>query len=168
VYSLNVPVPSEVSALASRLARELPQARPRSRGEHTFVLKRLTGEREARHTLVARAREELADTNPFQVRITGVDYFGQPTSGPGPVVYLAVDSPDLERLHYNLATTFDPVEGIEGQEYTPHVTVARDGAEQAAHRIAERSIEPIEWTVTKLVFYDGDRSQRTSRVSLSA
>lgn len=168
MYSLNVPVPSEVSSLASRLARDLPQARPRSRGEHTFALKRLTSDRQTHHTLVARAREQLVDTEPFQVRITAVDYFAQPTSGPGPVVYLTVDSPDLERLHYRLATIFDPVEGIEGEVYTPHVTVARGGAEQAAHRIAERSIDPFEWTVTELVFYDGDRNQRTSRVSLTA
>ncbi len=167
MYSVNVPVPSEVSALASRLARDLPRARGRPRGEHTLVVKRLVGEG-GDHQQVARARDVLADAPTFRVRITGIDLFARPTSGAGPVVYLAVESPGLERLHYRLASAFDPVEGIEGEAYVPHVTIARGGPERAAHRITDRQIDPIEWTASELVFWDGDRNQPAGRVSLPA
>lgn len=169
MYSLNVPVPVEVSRLASELARELPAARARGRGEHTLVAKRLgEGDGAAFGRLAARAREALTGTPAFEARVTGVDYFADAAAGPSPVVYLAVESPGLFALHRTLARTFDPVEGLEGEAYVPHVTVARGGSADAARRLAGRDVDPIEWTVTELEFWDAERGQPAGTVSLPA
>jgi hypothetical protein len=168
VYSLNVPVPGRVAALASDLARELPAARARSRGEHSLCVKRLdgTGTNMGYNRLAARSREALADQGSFEVSVTGVDCFERPAVGSGPVVYLVVESPELRRLHGQLAAVFPPVEGVEGPEYTPHVTVARGGSRRGAARVADHSVEPITWTVSELVFWDAASHRSVSTVSL--
>jgi 2'-5' RNA ligase len=169
VYSLNAPLPSSVTALAGRLARELPRARARPRGEHTLVLKRLgSGDHAAYARIEGRARDALRGTDPFSVRVTGVGQFETAVPGPSPVVYLAVESPELRALHERLCAAFDPVEGMEGDGYVPHVTVARGGDPAAARRLVDRDIEPVEWTVEELVFFDAERGQSVSRVSLPA
>ncbi|MEF8781542.1 MAG: 2'-5' RNA ligase family protein [Haloarculaceae archaeon] len=169
MYSLNVPVPVDVSRLASELARELPAARARGRDEHTLVAKRL-GEDDgaAFGRLASRAREALAGTPAFEARVTGVDHFAEAAAGLSPVVYLAVESPGLVSLHRDLARAFDPVEGLEGEAYVPHVTVARGGSVDAARRLADRDVDLIEWTVTELVFWDAERGERAGTVSLPA
>lgn len=167
MYSLNVPLPSAVPALATELAHDLPGARARTRGEHTLVAKRLgTGDRAAFQRLSARTREALAGAPTFEARVPEVDYFERPATGAAPVVYLAVESPGLEALHARLCEQFDPVDGIEGEDYTPHVTIARGGDVDAAERLAARDVEPIEWTVTELHFWDAERGQRAGTLSL--
>ena len=169
MYSLNVPLPSSVTQLASRLARDLPRARARPRGEHTLVVKRLGGGDHADYArLEARARDVLGGTVPFGVRATGVDCFETAVTGPSPVVYLAVESPELRALHERLCAEFDAVERMEGEAYVPHVTVARGGDPAAARRLVEREIEPVEWAVDELVCFDADRGQWVSRISLPA
>ncbi|MFC7133096.1 MULTISPECIES: 2'-5' RNA ligase family protein [Salinibaculum] len=169
MYSLNVPVPSEVSALAADLARDLPGARARTRGEHTLVAKRLgTGDRAAFQRLSARARDALTGAPAFAARVSGVDYFADPATGAAPVVYLAVESPGLRDFHERLCEQFDPVDGIEGDDYAPHVTIARGGSVDAAERLAVRDVDPVEWTVSELVFWDAERSQPAGTVSLPA
>ena len=168
MYSLNVPVPGRVAALASDIARELPQARARCRGEHTLCAKRLdgTGPERAYSRLEARAREALAGQPAFEVRVTGVGCFEAAVTGTTPVVYLAVESPELHRLHERLSAVFEPVESIEGPEYTPHVTVARGGSLSAARRVTARQVDPVTWTVTELSFWDAAHNQTVSTVSL--
>ena len=169
MYSLNVPLPSDVPALATELARALSGARARPRGEHTLVAKRLgTGDRGTFQRQAARARDALAGAPVFEVRVAGVDYFPDPATGAAPVVYLAVESPGLDALHERLCDTVDPVDGIEGESYVPHVTIARGGSLDAAERLAAREVDPIEWTVTELHFWDAERGQRAGTVSLPA
>ena len=169
MYSLNVPLPSSVTRLAGRLARELPQARARPRGEHTLVCKRLgEGGHAAYARLEARARETLTGTAPFEARITCVDCFETAVTGPSPVVYLAVESPALRALHERLCDEFDAVEEMEGEAYVPHVTIARGGDPAAARRLVERDIESVEWAVEELSFCDAERGQSVSRLSLPA
>lgn len=169
VYSLNVPLPSSVTQLAGRLSRELPRARARPRGEHTLVVKRLgDGDHAAYARLEARARDAVRGTAPFGIRITGVDCFETAVTGPSPVVYLAIESPELMALHERLCGAFDAVAEMEGEAYVPHVTVARGGDVEAAQRLVDREIEPIEWAVEELAFFDADRGQSVSRVSLPA
>lgn len=170
MYSLNVPVPAQVAALASDIARDLPEARARCRGEHTLCVKRLDGNGETAgySHLEARAREALAGQPPFEVRVTALEYFTEAITGSTPVVYLAVESPELRRLHDRLAEVFQPVEGIEGAGYTPHVTVARGGSLAAAERIIDRTVEPITWTVSELSFWDASHHQPVSTVALPA
>ncbi len=164
MYSLNVPVPSAVARRAGRVAARLPGARNRRRGEHTLVVKRLgeTGP----HRLSARAREVVSGHAPFGARVARIDRFDSPPVGSGPVVYLAVDSPAIETLHTELCDRFPPVADLEGDAYVPHVTVARGGDEAAIERVLG-PIEPIEWTVTELAVWDGQRDQPVEQVTLS-
>lgn len=169
MYSLNAAFPSSVPALAGDLAMDLPRARARPRGEHTLVVKRLgSGDHAAYARLEAQARDAVRGTAPFEVRVTGIEQFETAVTGPSPVVYLAVESPGLRALHERLCEAFDAVEGLEGDAYTPHVTIARGGDPAAADRLVERDIEPIEWTVEELVFHDAERGQPVSRLSLPA
>ncbi|QGN08001.1 2'-5' RNA ligase family protein [Halorhabdus sp. CBA1104] len=165
MYSLNVPVPSSVARLASELAREVPRAQERTRGEHTLVLKRLGQDRSVPR-LQAQIREYLAGQPPFEAQVTGIDYFANATNGPSPVVYLTVESPELRRVHAKLVAKFSPVEGMEGDDYSPHVTIARGGDRATTTGLAERSIEPITWTVSRLTVRDARRGEPASSVSL--
>lgn len=151
--------------MASDLAAEVPRARERSRGEHTLVVKRLEGDRSLPR-LTTQVREHLSGQPAFEARVTGLGQFTEAASGPSPVVYLAVESPELRRLHERLLDLFSPVAGMEGDEYTPHVTIARGGDPVATDRLCDRSIEPITWTVSRLTVRDARRGEPASSVSL--
>ena len=168
MYSLNVPVPGRVATLATDIARSLPDARARYRGEHSLCVKRLDGNGTdvTYSRLEARAREALADQPPLQVCVTGVDYFEETPMGSAPVVYLVVESPELRELHERLADVFPQVQHVEGERYTPHVTVARGGSMAAAERAADRQVGPVEWTVSELSFWDATQRAPVSTVSL--
>jgi len=184
VYSLNVPVPGRIVALAEDLAAEVAAGGAdtwsgaqsehawSARDEHTLVLKRLTdpdggdASRSLPH-FDDRVRDALAGTAPFGARVSRADYFAEAASGPSPVLYLAVESPELERLHGRLAETFDTVAGVEGPDYVPHVTVARGGSVAAAERVAG-PVSPVEWTVSELVFWDARYGEIAGRLPLPA
>ena len=121
---------------------------------------------DASHRIAARLREALAGTTPFRARVAGIEQFEEPTSGTGPVVYLAVESPGLRSLHERLCEAFPPVEDIEGEAYDPHVTIARGGDPDAARALVERQIEPIEWTVDTLTLLDAERNLPVTRLHL--
>ncbi|WP_336000812.1 2'-5' RNA ligase family protein [Halorientalis halophila] len=167
MYSLNVPVPSAVAALAGELATDLPTAHTRDRGRHTLGVKRLGGDGPSDYArLEARTREALTGTPTFEARVTGIEIFEAAPVGTSPVVYLAVESPGLRDLHLDLCAVFEPVDDIEGEGYTPHVTIARGGHAETAERVAAREIDPLEWTVDELVFWDSERIEPVSTVSL--
>lgn len=169
MYSLNIPVPAAVARLASDLAGDLPAARARPRGEHSLVVKRLgEGTATPYARLETRVRELLSGQPAFEARVTGIDLFRDPVAGAGPVVYLRVESPPLVALHRRLLSDFDPVDGMEGESYVPHVTVARGGSIERAEDLADRPIDPVDWDVTELVFWDSEHSQPVSRLSLPA
>ncbi len=159
MYSLNVPVPASVARLAADLAGETPTARARRRGSHTLVAKRLDAPSgpDAAHRLEARLRDALAGTPPFEARVDWLDTFTDPPAGPAPVLYLRVTSPGLLALHERLCDRFEPVDGLEGDAYVPHVTVARGGSADVAADLAGREVDPIGWTVDGLDFYDAER-----------
>ena len=161
MYSVNVPVPSEVTRLAVGLASNCLTAEPR-RG-HTLVAKRLPDERF--ESMARRARDALEGTPPFAAKVTDVDLFRDPPSGKAPVAYLVVESPELYRIHETLCAVFDPVEGFEGDEYDPHVTIARGGD---AGELVHEEIEPFEWTVERLAFWHPGRELEVETVSLPA
>lgn len=167
MYSLNAPVPSAVARIARELAAELPEARARARGDHTLLVKRLGEGTDGRPDhLVSRAREALAGTDPFEVRVTGVGCFEEPETGTGPVVYLAVESPALEALHRRLCETFEPVAHLEDEAYVPHVTVARGGTLANARDLLDRSIQPVSVEVSELVVRDARREFEAARIPL--
>ena len=168
MYSLNVPLPSEVARRAGEIARQLPQATPRERGEHTLLAKRLgSGQAAEYNRYEAAAREVLAGTAPFALRIDRIDCFAEAAAGPSPVVYLGVDSPGLVAVHDRLCDRFDPQPDLGGDDYVPHVTIARGGSIEAARTVCG-PIDPIEWTAEALEFYDAERGLAASRLSLPA
>ncbi|WP_247003930.1 2'-5' RNA ligase family protein [Halosolutus gelatinilyticus] len=166
MYSVNVPVPGRVRELADALYPEL-LGFDRVREDHSCLLKRL-GDADHVSRLQHRAHRALEGSPAVEAEITGIDYFDDPPLGSAPVVYLAVESPGLERIHANLAETFDAVDGLEGSDYVPHVTLARGGDSEVARRLADREIEPIRWTVSELEFWDGTYRLPVSRVGLPA
>ena len=166
MYSVNVPVPGRVRTLANELYPDLVGF-DTVREEHSCLLKRL-GEADHVAQLQHRAHRALEGSPAVEARITGIDYFADPPLGSAPVVYLAVESPGLESIHDTLTDAFEVVEGLEGEAYVPHVTLARGGDEATARRLADREIDPIRWTVSGLEFWDGTYKLPVSRVSLPA
>ncbi|WP_265109638.1 2'-5' RNA ligase family protein [Halosolutus halophilus] len=166
MYSVNVPVPGRVRELAADLYPSLVGF-DSVREDHSCLLKRL-GDADHVAPLQQRAHRALEGAPAVEAEITGIDYFAEPPLGSAPVVYLAVESPGLERIHADLADSFEPIEGLEGSDYVPHVTLARGGDSATAARLADREIEPIRWTVTELEFWDGTYKLPVSRIRLPA
>lgn len=167
MYSLNVPVPGAIAELAGQL-------RPRLLGfetvrdRQTLVLKRLGDLDHASFPPVEKAVRRALDGAPsVEAAVTGIEVFREPISGPAPVVYLAVDSPGLVRLHHRLADVVDPVEGLEGPDYVPHITLARGGdPEVDVDRLLDVEIDPVSWTVTRLEFWDATHEQPAGKIAL--
>ncbi|MFB6123082.1 MAG: 2'-5' RNA ligase family protein [Haloferacaceae archaeon] len=163
MYSLNVPVPGEVSKWASAHYPEL-SAFERVRERHSLTLKRFGSMERAR--LRERLAHVLSPAPAFEVRITGIDHFARPVSGPGPVLYFAVESPGLLRLHHRLVEAFGAIETLEGDDYTPHVTLARGGRVADAERLAGMDVEPITWTASGLDLWDTEYRETVARIPL--
>jgi len=166
VFSLNVPLPGAVRQRVESLrpalggfetVREVP----------TLVAKRF-GRRSAADwaCVESEARLALAGAPAFAVRLDGLDAFDPPVSGPGPVVYLTVESPGLAALHERLVEAFGAVAGLEGPDYVPHVTVARGGGPGDLEPLLDTPVEPVEWDVTELWFWDARHGERVGRVGL--
>ena len=163
MYSLNVPVPGRVARLASDL---FPYLAPfdRIRDRHTLVCKRFEASDPDR--LRERLRQTMGGAPAFEARITGVDFFERPPRGAAPVVYLAVESPGLEALHRRLVDEFGAIEGLEGDDYVPHVTLARGGDVADARAVASRQIASVEWTVSQMDLYDANFRESVASLSL--
>lgn len=184
MFSLNVPIPPAVGRLADDLQPKL-SGFDRVRNRHTLVCKRfgvadvtasagVSGSAAANgdantdddppprpaalDRLRDRLRRSLAPVDPFAVAVVGVDAFETPASGSGPVVHLVVESDALVRLHRRLCADYGAIEGIEGEAYVPHVTLARGGEPAAASRLVDAGVEfePIRWRVHALDLYDPD------------
>ena len=169
MFSVNVPVPGRVERLAADLRPAL-EGFDRIRDRHTLVLKRLDPDA-PRGELETEIRPALSGAPAFEARVASVGTFPDPVEGPGPVVYLAVESPGLREVHDRLVDAIGAVEGLEGGDYVPHVTLARGGGEAAAdalERLLATDVEPVAWTVNELVFWDARYGEVTGRVSLPA
>jgi 2'-5' RNA ligase len=161
--SLNVPVPGGVARLAADLAPQL-SVFASVRDQHTLVAKRFESGTPA--TVRARLRETVAPVPAFEARTDGLGVFETPPRGAAPVVYLAVESPGLRRLHEALVAAFGAVEGLEGPDYVPHVTLARGGSLAAARRLAETDVPDVTWTVSQLDVWDPDYREVVGRIGL--
>lgn len=169
MYSLNVPVPGAVSAFAWEIRSALTEFE-RLRDELTLVVKRLearsAGEFAAEERVI---RQELSGVAPFEIEITGLDMFDDPPAGPGPVLYLAVESPGVIALHEQLTTQFGALGNIEGASYVPHITIARGATESDnVDSILENYTYSYRWTVERLVFWDARREMPAGEVPLPA
>ena len=167
MLSLNVPLPGRVLA-SVEAARPALDGFASVRERPTLVVKRFGAvDRAEADRIESEARLVLADARPVEARVIGVGTFEEPPAGPGPVGYLAVDSPGLEALHGRLVEAFGAVPGLEGDDYVPHVTLARGGDPRAVEALADLDVEPVSWTVRELRFFDAGRGTRVGRVSLS-
>ncbi|WP_254821063.1 2'-5' RNA ligase family protein [Haloglomus halophilum] len=161
-YSLNVPVPSEVARLAAGLATECLTAEPRE--HHTMVLKRL-GEAEDYRRLIGQVRDLLDGTGPIPARVEGVDTFEAPPSGAAPVAYLDVHSRGLMNVHEACCDIVDPFgQVLEGDEYEPHVTIARGGD---AGQLRGRDAGPIDWDIERIDVWDAYHENVVESISLT-
>ncbi|WP_323677787.1 2'-5' RNA ligase family protein [Halorubellus sp. PRR65] len=168
MYSLNAPVPGQVRRLASDLHPQLVDF-AQYPSDHTLLAKRLDASTPSdRHRVQRRVRDALSGLPPFAVRIDDVDHFANPTSGTGPVVYLTVDSPGLRDVHDRLVDELGSIDGLGGDDYVPHITLARDGPQAAAERAATIDVDPIEWTVERLEFYDAHLEEPAGEIRLPA
>ncbi|WP_123622242.1 2'-5' RNA ligase family protein [Halorubrum sp. CSM-61] len=113
-------------------------------------------------------RPLLAGTDPFPVAVTGIDVFDAPASGSGPVLYLVVESDALVRIHRRLCGAYGAIEGIEGDEYVPHVTVARGGNPEpgVVAGLVGAEFEPIRWRVHALDLYDPEYREVAASIEL--
>ena len=162
-FSLNVPIPGRVHAVVADLEPALVDA-DRIRSPLSLVVKRL-GDRPS-HELDTRVRDRLRGAAPFEVAVTGVNAFREPAAGPGPVVYLSIAGPELHRIHGTLCETIDPVPGIEGTEYVPHITLARGLDPATLDRLQNAPIETTSWTVNELLIWDAEYDSPSSRIHL--
>jgi len=172
VFSLNVPLPGRVGRLAADLHPELSRFE-RIRDRHTLVAKRFDTDLDPDADSLPRLRERLrpllreAAPGPLDLRITGLDCFADPPRGTGPVLYLAVESPGLASLHRRLCDSFGVVAGIEGDDYVPHVTLARGGRIEDARDVVERrEIDPVSWTADELRVWDSRYREAAARIPL--
>jgi 2'-5' RNA ligase len=174
VFSLNVPVPGRVRRLAGELHPELA-AFGRIRDRHSLLAKRFDSGLDADADSLPRLRERLRPllrrsapaADGLDLRVTGIGYFERPPRGPGPVVYLAVESPDLRALHRRLCDAFGTVAGMEGDDYVPHVTLARGGSVADAADLAERRpVDPVAWTAGELRIRDSRYREDAARLPL--
>lgn len=167
MFSLNVP-------LSGRARERIESLRPALTGfgtvreRPTLVVKRFgrPSPGETAH-VESEARALLTGVPAFDVHLNGIEAFEHPPAGPAPVVYLAVESPRLERLHNRLVEAFGAIAGVEGEDYVPHVTLARGGDPEAVGGLTEIDVSPATWTVTELWFWDARRGERAGRVSLA-
>ena len=168
MYSLNVPVPGRVRRLANDLHPHLA-AFAHQPSDHTLLCKRLDASTPSeRHRVQRQVRDALGGLPPFALEVTGVDHFENPTSGTSPVVYLTVESPGLRDAHDRLVDALGAMPGLGGDDYTPHVTLARDSRLADAEAAASVDIDPIRWTASRLEFYDAHREEPAGEIRLPA
>ena len=192
MFSLNVPLPPAVDGIGNQLA-DSSASLGRIRTRHTLVCKRFADgdvpdpaelpdaagaaasidtpspPREAAlKRLCATLRAHLASTDPFDLALTGVDAFETPASGAGSVVYLVVESPPLVRLHRRLCAAFGAADGVEGDAYVPHVTLARGTDPPAVRDALDTDLEttPIRWRADALSVYDAQFREVAATLAL--
>jgi hypothetical protein len=197
VFSLNVPLPPAVDRLAADLHPKL-SGFDRVRDRRTLVCKRLGvadvpdrvagGDRSdhggppgaapggeppvPKDDALAALREDLrpllSGTAPFDVAVTGVDVFDAPAAGSRPVVYLAVESDGLVRIHRRLCAAYGAIDGIEGDDFVPHVTLARGGNPEpgTVADLVAAEFDPIRWRVHALDLYAPESREAAGTIEL--
>ncbi|GAB7009770.1 2'-5' RNA ligase family protein [Halorubrum trueperi] len=195
MFSLNVPLPPAVGHFADDLHPKLTGF-DSVRDRHTLVCKRFGVEDVPDHAFVGdrdgggtadlpgsdarpsksdalaalreNLRSSLSGIGPFDVAVTGAETFDAPASGSRPVVYLAVESDDLGRVHRRLCAVYGAIEGIEGDAYVPHVTLARGGNPEpgVVADLVAAEFEPIRWRVHALDLYDPEFREVAATIAL--
>ena len=166
MFSLNVPVPGDISAQAWDLRSQLLSF-DQLRDEHTLVVKRFSFDSGIElDSEIPRIRETLQGVDPFTVKTTGIGSFRHPPAGPAPVLYFAVESPAIFRIHDRFVDAYGAVPVLEGEGYTPHITLARGGG--SVDIIEQLDPAPHTWTVEHLLVWDAKRALPAARIPLPA
>jgi len=110
----------------------------------------------------------LAGTDPFPVAVIGIDIFDAPASGSAPVLYLVIESDALVRVHRRLCAAYGAIAGIEGDDFVPHITVARGGNPEpgVVADLVGAEFEPIRWRVHALDLYDPEFREVAATIDL--
>jgi len=104
---------------------------------------------------------------PFPVAVIGIDIFDAPASGSAPVLYLVIESDALVRVHRRLCAAYGAIAGIEGDDFVPHITVARGGnPEPGVADLVGAEFEPIRWRVHALDLYDPEFREVAATIDL--
>lgn len=167
MYSLNAALPPAIVERREALAASL-EPFDTVRDPLTLVVKRFGARSpDAVDRLDRAVGELLGGWGPIAARNDGVDAFVDPPAGPGPVVYLTVDSPGLVALHEALAERFGLADvTIEGPRYVPHITLARGGSRADLDALTGRSLAPIEWTVDEVLLWTARYDRPVTRYPL--
>ncbi|MFB6188052.1 MAG: 2'-5' RNA ligase family protein, partial [Halobacteriaceae archaeon] len=163
-FSLNIPVAGEVKQETNQFTPYLTDFEVRD--HFTFVIKRFQEDRDRIDQIQKRTRHALSGMSPFSVKITGIDCFRNPPKGDGTVVYFAVESSQLLDIHKQLCDEFGIVQPLEGDEYSPHITIARGNNEKTIETLLSQSIKPITWQVNHLEFFDPVKQELLGQVGL--
>lgn len=98
----------------------------------------------------------------------GIDIFDAPASGSAPVLYLVIESDALVRVHRRLCAAYGAIAGIEGDDFVPHITVARGGNPEpgVVADLVGAEFEPIRWRVHALDLYDPEFREVAATIDL--
>lgn len=167
MYSLNVEAPPAAYKIQSDYADILERFEVQ-RETLTLLLKRF-GPRSLADlsTLEDSIEDVLRSWGPIQARIDRFDVFADPISDTGPVIYLSVESPGVNALHRELVGAFGVADDrLEGDAYTPHITLARRGDRTDIAALTGTTLEPIDWTIETVQLWDATYDESITTYSL--
>ena len=162
MWSLNVSIPQNI-------IRAIEEVTLGVRGweeiceEPTLVIKRFEKKDLDGH-VKSEIRFLLESVEPFGIEIGNLERFDVAERGSSPVLYLEIKSPGVKALHENLIDIFGSVEGVEGENYIPHITIARGGSGDYIE-FSGLSCD-TGWTVEMLEFWDGGERKKRSKIIL--
>ncbi len=162
MWSLNVSIPQGI-------VRAIEEMAPVSRGweeiveEPTLVIKRFEKEDLDGH-IESEIKFLLENVEPFTVEIGNLEMFEVADRGTSPVLYIEVKSIGMKLIHETLVSVFGCVKGVEGENYIPHITIAR-GSGVKNIDFSDFS-GPTWWTAKTLEFWDGDKRKKKNQVML--
>ena len=98
------------------------------------------------------------------LEIGNLERFDVAERGSSPVLYLEVKSPGMKALHEILVDVFGSVKGVEGENYIPHITIARGGGVRDVDFSGFSG--PTIWTAETLEFWNRDKRKKKNKVIL--
>ncbi len=162
VWSLNVSIPQNIVRAIGEVTSELGQGGEVNE-ELTLVIKRFE-KRDLDGHLESEIKILLENVEPFVVEIGNLKMFDVADRGTSPVLYLEVKSRGIKLLHETLVSSFGCVEGVEGENYIPHITIARgDGVRGVDFSDFSCSTR---WTAEILEFWDRNKRKKKNKVIL--
>ena len=162
MWSLNVSIPQNIVRAIEEITLGV-KGWEEICEEPTLVIKRFEKKDLDGH-VKSEIRFLLENVEPFGIEIGNLERFDVAERGSSPVLYLEVKSPEVKALHENLVDVFGSVEGIEGENYIPHITIARGGSGDYIE-FSGLSCD-TGWIVEMLEFWDRGERKKRSKIIL--